>query len=269
MTNGATGLADLRHEYASNSKKHGSCDMNYPPFVDLLALSENLNRTNKHRKLNKILLQAWRAQSCLGDLLQADECCKFLRLKVDEKDEITEPQEQTIIKALQNSAVNLYARATSTSGKLGERGSIQLDTGQLAKEQKEDHEALITLRNQALAHVNLEHKMGARLWHKISLFAVLNCIGHWQLAAAPNETTWNRETLECLERMLPLAIKFMQGKSRTRISAASEALNEAEISEATFRKFLFDPVKVFGSDAVVERLLKSHGKASVRFWVEE
>ncbi|OUS03981.1 hypothetical protein A9Q96_16870 [Rhodobacterales bacterium 52_120_T64] len=205
----------------------------------------------------------------MGDLLQASDCCKILRAKVDEKGETFGPKEQTTVKALQTTAVSLYVRATSTGGKLGERGSIQLNKRQLTKDQKEDHSALLMLRNQALAHVNPEHKMGTRVWHKVSLFAVPNGTGQWIPAAATNETTWNRETLECLERMLPLAIKFMQENFSVKLNAAQEALDDAGISKMTFQKFLFDPVEVFGSDAVVQRILKSRGKASDRFWVEE
>jgi len=89
------------------------------------------------------------------------------------------------------------------------------------------------------------------------------------LAAATNETNWNRETLECLERMLPIAINFLQQNFSVKLKAAGEALDDAGISEMTFQKFLFDPIEVFGSDAVVQRILKSRGKASDRFWVEE
>ncbi|MCJ7871149.1 hypothetical protein [Phaeobacter sp. J2-8] len=243
--------------------------MKYPPFVDFLALSKSLNRTSEQKKLKGLLLQVWRAEACLGDLLQASDCCKILRAKVDEKGETFGPEEQTTVKALQTTAVNLYVRATSTSGKLGERGSIQLNNSELTKGQKEDHRDLINLRNNALAHVNPEHKMRDRVWHKVILFAVPNRIGQLTPAAATNETTWNRATLECLERMLPLAITFMEANFVAKLKAAQEALGDAELSEKTFQKFLFDPVDVFGSDAIVQRILESRGKASDRFWVEE
>jgi len=243
--------------------------MRYPPFVDLLALSRSLNRTRKQRMLHETLLKAWRTEACLGDLLQATDCCKILRAKVDEKGETFGPDEQTIIKALQTTAVGLYVRATSTSGKSAERGSIKISNEKLTKAQKADHDALVMLRKQAMAHVNPDYKMGARVWHKVSLFAVPSGTGQWMPAAATNETTWNRETLECLERMLPVAIKLIEEKFMIRLKAASEALNDAGISETAFKKFQFDPVEVFGSDAVVKRMLESRGKKSDRFWVEE
>ncbi|OIQ24226.1 MAG: hypothetical protein BM562_18410 [Alphaproteobacteria bacterium MedPE-SWcel] len=69
--------------------------------------------------------------------------------------------------------------------------------------------------------------------------------------------------------MLPLAIKFMEANFVAKLKAAQEALSDSEISEKTFQKFLFDPVDVFGSDAIVQRILESRSKASDRFWVEE
>jgi hypothetical protein len=243
--------------------------MNYPPFTDLLALSKNLNRTAKQKKLMGTLLQAWRAEACLGDLLQARDCCERLRAIVDQKGKSHDPAAQTVIKALQTTAVMLYVRATSTGGKGTERGSIQLNKNWLTIEQKVDHDALISLRNQALAHVNPTHKVGDRLWHKVFLFAVPNAHGQWIPAAATNETTWHRETLERLERMLPLAIEFVAERFKIQIKAVEESIGEAGIDEAMFRMHLFDPVEIFGSEAVVKQILSSRGKASDRFWVNE
>lgn len=243
--------------------------MNYPPFTDLLALSKDLKRTTKQKKLSETLLQAWRAEACLGDLLQASDCCQRLRNMVDQNDRSHDPGEQTVIKALQTTAVMLYARATSTSGKAGERGSIQLNKQSLSSEQKEDHDDLISLRNQALAHVNPNHKIGDQLWHKVILFAIPNANGQWVPAAATNETTWHRATLERLERMLPVAIEFVGERFKVRLKAVQEGLDEAGIGEALLRKHLFDPLKIFGSEAVVKRILLSQGKLSDRFWVNE
>jgi hypothetical protein len=172
-------------------------------------------------------------------------------------------------KALLTSAVGLYARATSTSGKAEERGSIQLDKRKLSKGQNEDHSFLVTLRNHALAHVNPEHKMGDRLWHKVIVFAVPNDTGQLLPAAMTHETTWNRETLECLERMLPIAINFLHQNFVEKMKAVSKTLDEAGISDRTFQRFEFDPVEIFGSDEVVQRILSSRGKTSDRFWVDE
>jgi hypothetical protein len=72
--------------------------MKYPPFVDLLALSRSVNLTDKRRKLNYIILQAWRAEACLSDLLQARDCCAILRAKIDKKIEKFGSDDQTIVR---------------------------------------------------------------------------------------------------------------------------------------------------------------------------
>ncbi|OLS53903.1 hypothetical protein BV392_19235 [Rhodovulum sulfidophilum] len=69
--------------------------------------------------------------------------------------------------------------------------------------------------------------------------------------------------------MLPLAIKFMQENFSAKLKAAQGALDDAKISEKTLKKYLFDPIDAFGSDAVVQRILEARGKTSDRFWVEE
>lgn len=241
----------------------------FPPFLDLLELAQELKRTRKQEKLSGMLLQAWRAEACLGDLLQADDCCKILRQKVEMDQVAQSPQEQTVAKALQTSAVSLYVRATSTGGKSGERGAIQLPKRRLTTQQIEDHEALIALRNNAMAHVNPKHKAGDRVWHKIVLFAVPNEQGRWIPAASTNETTFHLQTLARLERMLPTAIEIVGESFTARLRAVSAGLNEVKIGRKAIQKHLFDPVEVFGSEAAVSRILSSRGKASDRFWVSD
>ncbi len=74
---------------------------------------------------------------------------------------------------------------------------------------------------------------------------------------------------ERLERMHPVAIEFVEERFRARLKAVQEGLDEAGIDEAFLRKHLFDPIEIFGSEAVVARILSSRGKASDRFWVNE
>lgn len=52
--------------------------MNFPPFVDLAALAASLGKVGKHRALRHVLDQAWRAQSCLGDLDRSQHYCALL-----------------------------------------------------------------------------------------------------------------------------------------------------------------------------------------------
>lgn len=70
-------------------------------------------------------------------------------------------------------------------------------------------------------------------------------------------------------RLIPVAVEFLKENFGAKLRVAQDALDDAEISEKTFHKFCFDPVYVFGGDAVVRRILAPRGKASDRFWVEE
>lgn len=111
--------------------------------------------------------------------------------------------------------------------------------------------------------------MGDRIWHKVVVFAVRSGTGQLMPAAMTKETTWNRETLERLERMLPVAINLLHQNFAEKMKAVSKSINDAGISDRTFQRFEFDPVDIFGSDAVVQQILNSRGKTSDRFWVDE
>ena len=166
-------------------------------------------------------------------------------------------------------AVLLYARGTSTSGgKAGERGSIQLERGQLTKEQWQDHQTLLATRNQVMAHVNREHALDDRIWHRAILFAVKRPQGY-RIAAATNETSFHKLTHERLDRMLPVAHAIVQSQFDKRIAAVSKALNEAQIPESEYLKHRFDPLPAFGSELAVQTIVNGAGTGSTGFWFSE
>jgi hypothetical protein len=242
----------------------------FPPFADLVSLAGSLRKTGKHGNLQKILDSAWRAESCLGDLKQAADCCSVLRDSLTTKAEDMSGAQQTIDRALMSTAMLLYARATSTSSaKDGERGAIQLERGRLTKEQWADHEALISVRNQGVAHVNRKHSVDNRSWHKAIFFAVRYPNGAWRPASTSNETSFHLPTLERLERMLPVATDVIHGQFNKRMKAVSAALNEADLSEKAFLEHLFDPVAAFGSADAVRRLLGASKQGIDGFYVND
>lgn len=52
--------------------------MTFPAFTNLAAVAEEI-ASHGNVKLRAIVTQAWRAQSCLGDLRQANDCTDVLR----------------------------------------------------------------------------------------------------------------------------------------------------------------------------------------------
>jgi len=80
----------------------------FPPFADLVSLVATLRKTGKHGGLQKILESAWRAESCLGDLKQSNDCCATLRLSLATRAEDVSPQQHIIDRALMTTAMLLY-----------------------------------------------------------------------------------------------------------------------------------------------------------------
>jgi hypothetical protein len=244
--------------------------MSFPLFSDLEALAASLRDNGKHAAIKQILKQAWRAESCLGDLKQAKDCCDVLRDGLNRLPKDYTLALHTIERSLLATAILLYSRGTSTgSGKAGERGSIQLERGQLSKEQWQDHQTLLDVRNQSLAHVNPSHAVGARSWHRVMLFAVRYPNGGWRPASATNETGFHKETYERLERMLPVAREIVLKQFRKRMAAVSKLMNEAYIAEQTFIDHLFDPVVFFGDESAVRRILEGSSNETDGFWIND
>ncbi|HKY80595.1 MAG TPA: hypothetical protein VJM09_03900 [Sphingobium sp.] len=243
--------------------------MTFPPFTDLEALASTLKKNGRHSTLKKVLMQAWRTESCLGDLRQSQDCCNIIRKNLERPKAEYTLEHHTIERSLLTTAILLYARATDTGGKGEERGAIQLQQGQLTKDQWQDHQALISIRNQSLAHVNPTHVVDERFWHRIILFAIRTASGIWRPACATNETGFHLETFQRLERMLPIASEIILPKFQKRMKAVSDQLNESNLDERTFFENQFNPVKVFGSEAAVQRLLAGSVNATDAFWVND
>ena len=243
--------------------------MSFPPFVNLSSLAEQLEKTGKDRQLRMALKQAWRAQSCLGDLTQAKDSCSVLRNIIGRPRKSDTPELLTTERALLTMAVILYARATSTSGQKGERGSIQLDRSKLTKEQWADHQSLLDVRNQALAHVYSSQEVGSYLWHRELLFAVELKAGRWKTASATNQVSFHAATLERLERMLPIAHELIMERFQKRMLAISARLNEGGVQQSMMLAHQFDPVRAFGSEQAVRRLLTGATQKEDAFWVNE
>lgn len=237
----------------------------FPPFTDLAAVAEELASRGKN-SLRAMMTQAWRAQSCLGDLRQASDCVDILRDMMDRTEET--PALLTVERALLSNAVMLYARATLTNGDKGERGPIQLSKKKLTPEEWDDHQAILDVRNQAMAHVYRARKLSEHEWHRTMFFAVDSGGGRWKPACASNQTSFHADLFAKLEKMLPIALRELKAKFHERMEAVTKAVNEG-IKAETLRKHIFDPVKVFGGRGAVQALLDGETQGDSAFWVRE
>lgn len=242
--------------------------MQFPMFTDLGSLAEDLARRGANPKVRAAIMMAWRAQSCLGDLRQAEESVRVLRAITAQPRQSGDPEPMIIERALMSASIMHYARATSTSGQKDERGSIQLERNRLTPEEWEDHSKIIDVRNQALAHVYSGRTAGDHTWHRDIFFAVETPNGTWAAASASNQTSYHEATLRRLERMLPIAIREVKAKFQKRIAAVSTMLN-GEIEIAHFRKHAFDPLAVFGSEETVRAIIEGRQFGETSIWVNE
>lgn len=239
-----------------------------PPFTDLGALAEELARRGKNTKLRAAITQAWRAQSCLGDLRQAFDCCSALEGIIERPRSADTSALMATERALMTTAIMLYARATSTSGQLGERGSIQLERNKLSEQEWADHCSLLDVRNQAMAHVYSSRPIADHEWHRDVFFAVQVSNGQWKAASASNQTSFHAATLERLKRMLPVAHREVKEKFHKRIGAVTDMINR-EVDAKLILRHVFDPIPVFGNEEAVRAALAGAPTGETAFWYNE
>lgn len=241
--------------------------MKFPAFTNLSAVADELAGRGDVR-LRAIVTQAWRAQSCLGDLRQASDCADVLRDMLKRPYEHDTPALLTIERSLLANAIMLYARATSINGHKGERGSIQLSEKKLTLSEWADHNAILDVRNQAMAHVYGSRKLSDHGWHRSIFFAVDAGEGRWQPASASNQTSFHANTFAKLDRILPVAIREVKAKFHERMEAVTKVVN-ADVKAAALLKHVFDPVVVFGTEEAVRVVLAGESQGDAAFWVNE
>src|SRR5437868_13660630 len=95
-------------------------------LLDLLAWAKDVCDPNLRTKLVSNVQLAAKAQSCRADLVIAQHCCHAFDELSAKGAMLAFADRQTMASALLMQAALLYARATSTGGKGGERGSISV-----------------------------------------------------------------------------------------------------------------------------------------------
>ncbi len=243
--------------------------MAFPPFTDLTALIGRLARSGKDGDLRKALLSVWRAQSCVGDLRQAIETHAILTKVTKRPREPDSSEWITIERALLSTAISLYARATGTSSRQGDRGAITLERGKLTADQWKDHQTLLDVRNQALAHVYSDRTLGDHEWHETLMFAVEDDDGSWKPAAFSRQTGYHRATAERLGRLLPVAHAIVTEAFQRRLTKVTNAINESSVPRDLFAQCQFDPIEKFGNEEAVRAVLAGRGKGTASFWYNE
>ncbi len=235
-----------------------------PVAIDLMALAEALDAQEGQTKLVEALKSAWRAQSCLGDLSQAQEICDMLeKLRANSGGIDPNIRSQSEMALLMAAVLN-YVRATHTSGGQNERGSIQL--GKLTGQQRNDHDILVAIRNGAFGHVLPSEVIDGELWHSQLLLGRQNADHSWSVASATKRLTFHRATLDRLKRQIPVALAAVKVASQKRLDAVARLINDAGPSEQDMLAHAIDPVAIFGSEERASFILGGLPGASLAVW---
>lgn len=247
---------DCFRRFDGIARRSPLCDdrlMALPHFVDLERLANELSGDDRYRRLTAVVRKAALAQSCKADIEQAKSVVQALKLLLASPRKRGTLERAATENALLFQAVILYVRATATSGQLGERGSISIRE-MLTEEQRDDHQALIDLRNRAVAHVYSGEAVAGDVWHRQALYLVETEKG-WVTSAAVVRLQLASETMERLKSLLPVAQSLLLARFHRHTNAITALMNEHGVSVVAFDRCPFDAIAFFGSEAEVEKSL--------------
>ncbi|UAJ10004.1 hypothetical protein [Polymorphobacter megasporae] len=214
-------------------------------FVDLRGVARDVGDDIRYARLLTTLRKAAQAQSCQSDLSQALSCCDALKQLLLSPRKRGTIERSSIESSLLFNAITLYARGTSTSGKMSERGPIDINS-KLDDNQRDDHQILLKIRNRAIAHVYLEEDVADAIWHHENLFLVEIEDG-WKIGAATKRVQFHKPTLDRLYRQLPIAIDIISDLCRKHLDRVTVVLSQNPVTSQTLAKNLIDPIAFFGS----------------------
>ena len=231
-----------------------------PAFIDLRALADDLAGKSEYRRLRSALDGAGKAQSCAADLALAQTHCDALTQMLPSPRRRGTLTRQATEGALLQLAVILYERATQAASSRGERGSIKI-RDHLTPEQRRDHDALVRIRQRALAHVYPNEVVNEQVWQYDVMLAVEQGLA-WQPVAATKRVQFNLATFQRLERLLPDVYAMMIARFHKHLAKAMQIMNDSPLPQALFDKHRIDPVTVLGSrenvTAAIEGRVSGH-----------
>jgi hypothetical protein len=167
--------------------------------LNLSMLEAELAKARIHPRLRDKARRALVAQSCLGDLREAQGHFAALQKLLKSVRGTGSDERASPGSALQSMAVLLYAKATQTNanrrGTDGrkERGPSQI-RDQLVPTEQDDHDVLVSVRSQALAHVYTNEVVAGFEWHSSAVLLVETADG-WLPGAASRRVILSPTTL--------------------------------------------------------------------------
>ncbi|WP_213980789.1 hypothetical protein [Sphingomonas sp. dw_22] len=194
-----------------------------PIVIDMKAMIGDVENNPKYEVLVKVFNQAELVQGCAADVSQAAACLRSLdELEATVKD--IQPYHKTLQQALINSALILYARGTHPGVESSGRGAAKTRK-HLPVELRPLHDAIITVRNKAVAHVHLGNGLDA--WHQnFAVMAPIVSNGGWQPAIVTRAHIYNPDVIDNLRTLIPAVEAIFQERYQDFIKQAAKLFNE-------------------------------------------
>lgn len=213
-------------------------DVELPESINLSLVQVELAQSNQFPELEAKLRQALVSQSCVVDLREAEDALSALLEVIDRARGWKSVARAATEAALLSTAISLYARATSTNAKKGERGPIQIDKG-LTDEQLADHQSLLDIRSRAVAHVYTNSSVAGLDWHRSAVLLIKQERG-WTPAVANRRVQLDPNTIERLSRMIPIAKEKITARAQQRTNEVAFAIAKVPVAEKPALNRIFD-----------------------------
>jgi hypothetical protein len=226
-----------------------------PLIADLNRIAEELREVPEFEKLTKMIGSATIAQSCHSDLVEASYAIAALSELLASPRRLGTTSRASTENALLVHAITLYARATATQGKQGERGAIDV-RAKLGPIEQTEHDLVVRARNRAIAHVYPGEEIGERTWHRDHLLAQQFPDG-WAPFGYTNRVQRDLATLQRLRRLIPSARVIVEAAFERRVGAIVNLMNATPIDDELFRRAKVDPIALYGSVEEALRAAKS------------
>ncbi len=235
-------------------------------LVDLEAFAGSEFIRKKIPRLKAIVRKASNTQSCYADLHQAGDFFEALRKQPVVNSDFQSQGYDAVASSLLTSAVIFYARATSTSGSKGERGSIDIRS-ELDGKEREDHSLIVAVRNKAIAHVYPDHDFEEIRWHRQKIFLATRG-GGLRPASASNMISLNAHIARALDRQLPVAQKIVHEKFQNFMDKISDELRTSALPYDAYQPFIVDPKEYFQNEKVAAAIFDPPNNGNVRRFVD-
>jgi hypothetical protein len=223
--------------------------------IDAARLAEAVADDPRHHRLATTISKAIRLQSCLVDLRQAKDACEAVAWLLASPRGSGSTRKLITESSLLSTAVQLYVRAVGLAGKRGERGSVAIRNA-LVGTDLDDHDALLALRNRALAHVHTHERLNDRVWHAgMILFVETDNSGH-RLLATGRSVQFDGASLARAKRAIPVAATLLDGRLSKALEKVRTLVETNPVEPRIFEALAVDPATLMGSEAVAAAILR-------------